>query len=348
VNPYLFIVGCPRSGTTLLQRLVDSHPQIAVTPETHWVPRWFYGKVGKGVTSDGLATKKLWRKLVKYPRFLELGIDAHEVRKMVRGGKRAPYDDFISKIYDLYGQARGKPIVGDKTPGYAREIPTLHLLWPSARFIHLIRDGRDVCLSILNWERAKSWEAGEGAARFRTWAQDPVGTAALWWQWHVGLAREAGAQLGDGLYYELRYESLVAAPTGECQALCEFLGVPYDGQMVLSYQQRALAGPCQDPKHPWMPVTVGLRDWQSQMPREAVQRFEAVAGTTLDELGYQRGAPCPLPQELEYADRARGWFALDAHDQRYSVPKTWSRAKAVSGCCASSPAGNLRRRADLP
>jgi hypothetical protein len=333
VNPYLFIVGCPRSGTTLLQRLVDAHPQIAVTPETHWIPRWFHGKVGKGVTSDGRATKKLLRKLVGYPRFLELGVDPRELKRMVKGGRQTTYDQFISRAYDLYGQQRGKPVVGDKTPGYARELPTLHLLWPSARFIHLIRDGRDVCLSILSWERAKSWEAGEGAARFRTWAEDPVGTAALWWEWHVRLAREAGKQLGSGLYYELRYESLVANPTHECQSLCEFLSVPYDEQMMLSYHERAMAGPGEDAKHPWMPITPGLRDWQSQMSHEAVERFEALAGTMLDELGYHRAVSHPRPAELAYADSARDWFAGDARQQRYSVPKTWLQAEAVSSSC---------------
>jgi hypothetical protein len=322
VNPYLFIVGCPRSGTTLLQRLVDSHPQMAVTPETHWIPRWFHKKPGKGLP-DGLVTKKFLRKLLDNPRFLELGIKLDEVAKPIAGGERIPYDRFISSLFDLYGQRRGKPIVGDKTPGYARELPTLHLLWPTARFVHLIRDGRDVCLSILNWERAKSWKTGEGAARFRTWQQDPVGTAALWWEWHVRLAREAGEQFGAGLYHELHYESLVARPRDECRALCEFLGVPYDDRMVQSYEERAMAGPGDDTKHPWMPITSGLRDWQSHMSPEAVEHFEAVAGAMLDELGYRRAAPRPRPQKVEYAAQARSCFAIDAHAQTYSVPKTW-------------------------
>jgi hypothetical protein len=327
-NPYFFIVGCPRSGTTLLQRLVDAHPQMAVTPETHWIPRWFHKRPGK--LQDGLVTKQFLRKLIAYPRFLELGIDPLELKKMIKGGKRVPYDHFISKVYDLYGQRWGKLIVGDKTPGYARELPTLHLLWPEARFVHLIRDGRDVCLSILNWERAKSWKVGEGAARFRTWAQDPVGTSALWWEWHVRLAREAGEHLGGGLYYELRYESLVAHPKDECRALCEFLGVPYDDHMVQSYQERAISCPGQDAKHPWMPITPGLRDWQSQMPPEAIERFEAVSRAMLDELGYQRATPRSWPEEVEYIARARDWFARDALAQRYSVPKTWLQAVAHS------------------
>jgi hypothetical protein len=322
MNPYLFIVGCPRSGTTLLQRLVDTHPQMAVTPETHWIPRWFHKKAAKGLTPDGLVTRKLLRKLLLYPRFLELGIRRKEIKGLIPRGGQVPYAHFVGGLFDLYGQRRGKPVVGDKTPGYARDLPLLHALWPAARFVHLIRDGRDVCLSILSWERARHWRAGEGAARFRGWGEDPVGTAALWWEWHVRLAREAGAEFGAGLYYELRYEALVARPVEECRTLCAFLGVSDDG-MVRSYEERARADPGQDARHPWMPITQGLRDWQSQMPPADVERFEAVAGTLLDELGYRRAAPRPRPEEVEYAARARDWFARDAHAQGYAVPQRW-------------------------
>jgi hypothetical protein len=77
-----------------------------------------------------------------------------------------------------------------------------------------------------------------------------------------------------------------------------------------------------------MPITSGLRNWQTQMSLEAVERFEAAAGTMLDELGYQRAVPSPRPEEREYAARARDWFARDAHAQRYPVPKTWAPANA--------------------
>jgi hypothetical protein len=270
-----------------------------------------------------LATKKFLRKLINHPRFLELGLDPYEIKRMIKGHQRASYDQLVSSLYDRYGQLRGKSIVGDKTPGYARELPILHFLWPAARFVHLIRDGRDVCLSVLNWQRAKNWKAGEGAARFRTWAEDPVGTSALWWEWHVRLAREAGKQLGGELYHELRYESLVARAVEECRTLCEFLGVAHDDRMLRSYQERAVSSRGRDAKHPWMPITTGLRDWRSQMRSEDVERFEAVAGAMLDELGYRRAAPNPPPTEMEQAARTRDWFARDALAQGYAVPEAW-------------------------
>src|SRR5216684_2083301 len=87
-NPYLFIVGCPRSGTTLLQRMVNAHPAIAITPESHWIAKF---------------PQKNWT----------------------------------------------------ETPEYARWIEVLHRLWPEARFVHLIRDGRDVAMSMREWVKLR-------------------------------------------------------------------------------------------------------------------------------------------------------------------------------------------------
>ena len=108
-----------------------------------------------------------------------------------------------------------------------RNIPTLQSFWSEARFVHLVRDSRDVCLSILIWKKAD-----RNAGRYATWTEDPVSTTALWWERKVRLGREGGASLGPELYHEVRYESLVARPAEECAGLCEFLDVPYDDAMV--------------------------------------------------------------------------------------------------------------------
>src|SRR5260370_3154585 len=72
-NPYVFIVGCPRSGTTLLQRIVNAHSQIAIMPESHWIPRLFDKR--KGLTPEGLVTPELIPHLLAQPDFAGLPID---------------------------------------------------------------------------------------------------------------------------------------------------------------------------------------------------------------------------------------------------------------------------------
>ncbi len=221
-NPYVFIVGCPRSGTTLLQRVVDAHPQIAITPESHWIPRCFEKR--RGLTPEGLVTPELIPRLLEDRRFADLHIGREELEALMGTGQPVSYSSFVTGIFDLYGKGQGKALVGDKTPGYVRWLRTLHALWPQARFVHLIRDGREVCLSTVNWPRAHQWKR-PGA--FATWKGDPVSTSALWWEWNVRLGRQAGHSLGPDLYYEIRYESLVNHPAEACAALCAFLGLPY-------------------------------------------------------------------------------------------------------------------------
>jgi hypothetical protein len=304
-NPYVFIVGCPRSGTTLLQRMVNAHPQIAITPETHWIPRLY--KKRSGLTVEGLVTPELISHLLELPKFTRLGIGREELVELMGEGQSVSYSTFVTGIFDLFGKGQGKALVGDKTPGYARNVGILNALWPRARFIHLIRDGRDVCLSIANWPKAHQKRPG----KFATWKEDPVSTTAFWWDFMVRVGREEGESLGPELYYEIRYESLVENPAEECTRLCGFLGLPYDGAMLRFHEGRTKESPSLDAKHAWLPVTRGLREWQSQMPPDDVERFEGVAGELLNELGYPRAFPHTRPGMLEGVARIRNLLKED-------------------------------------
>jgi hypothetical protein len=316
MNPFFFIVGCPRSGTTLLQRIMDAHSLIAVTPETHWIIRYFRKLTRKN--AEPWVTSKLIPKLVAYPRFLQLGVSREDLEQLLGPGERTPYQRFVTGIFDLYGRARTKPLVGDKTPGYARGIRELHHLWPDARFIHLIRDGRDVCLSAVSWNKP-----GKLLRRAPTWHQDPVATAALWWEWHVRMARETGRALDPHLNCELRYEALVADPAKACVQLCAFLGVPYDEAMLRFHENRTRFERGLDTKEAWLPVTAGLRDWRLQMSAEDVHRFELIAGDLLDELGYPRAGAQPYRGATARVSQLRQRFTADIRAQNLALPRHW-------------------------
>jgi len=297
-NPYVFIVGCPRSGTTLVQRMVNAHPDITITPESHWIPR-LYAKAW-ALTPEGSVKPKLIRRLLSHLKFARLKISPEEIAKLTGNGKPITYGDLVSLIFDLYGKRQGKSLVGDKTPDYVRSIEALHCLWPNARFVHVIRDGRDVSLSMMDWPKSRP-KPGD----FATWREDRVSTAAVWWELNVRLGQRAGRSIGDKLYYEVRYESLVNRPAEEGAALCKFLGVPYIDAMLRFHEVRAAFDPGLEARRAHLPVTPGLRDWSVQMPTQDSERFEAAAGGLLDELGYARAVPRPRPDMLEHAARIR-------------------------------------------
>jgi hypothetical protein len=319
MNPFVFVVGCARSGTTLLKRVLNAHSQIAITKETHWIPILYQQRTG--LTSEDLVTEELITKLLEDWRFSRLGIGRPELEQLLDSGASMTYARFVSGIFDLYGQGQGKPLVGDKTPIYGLEIDLLHRLWPGAKFVHLIRDGRDVCLSVRNWQRK---DGGTGLEEnFTTWIEDPVTTAAVWWKWRVRLAQEAGQALPPESYHELRYEEFVSHPEETCARLCAFLGVSYDEGMLRFHEGRTRQQPGFSSKRAWLPITPGLRNWRTQMPAEETERFEAAAGSLLDELGYTRAVPRLQTATVAYAARIRDLFSQEAAVRGRGLPRNW-------------------------
>jgi hypothetical protein len=317
LNPYVFIVGATRSGTTLLQRIVNAHSRIAIIHEAHWLPRLYEQRMG--VDGNGFVTADIVPRLLEHPRFGKFKIGRGELELLLANGQPPHYSEFVTRLFDLYGRRKGKALVGEKTPSYVRNISTLHTLWPEAKFVHLIRDGRDACLSMSGWKKV-----GRTVGRFAAWERDPVLATAFWWKWHVSLGREAGHRLGGGLYHELRYEALVVDPVAECQALCSFLGVPYEPAMLTYHEGRTKSDPRLDSKRAWLPITRGLRDWRSEMPAEAVERFEAAAGDLLEELGYGRARhDLSLESRNSAAEIRRALAAQLRARTGYPLPERW-------------------------
>jgi hypothetical protein len=326
MNPFVFIVGCPRSGTTLLGRMVDAHRDIAVIHEGRFVADWFERR--RGLTAGGTVTPELIDQLLEYRPFKNVRVGRDDLERLIGSENHAAYSSFVSAVFDLHGRAHGKRLVGDKTPHYVRSLPTLHALWPEARIVHLIRDGRDVSQSVLGW--GKVVERGGAVARFSAFAEDRVSTVALWWEWLVRLGREDGTALGPELYHEVRYEALVGEPAWECARLCDFLGVPYDERMLRFHEGRARDEPGLDAKKAWRPVTPGLRSWRSEMSEEDLERFEAAAGGLLNELGYERGIPDPRPDARAQAARIRSSFTSELRNRRHRRLPSWWRSPATS------------------
>jgi hypothetical protein len=305
-GPPLFVVGCGRSGSTLLRLMLDAHPELAVPGESHFIPEL------RRRFPDPIDPEVLTPALLRTPHFRHWKVAESTVWERVRAMQRPSFADVMAAAFLANADEHGATRWGDKTPIYVRSIPLLHALWPGARFVHLIRDGRDVALSY----------------RSLPWGPDTVWAAARKWRRDVTAGIRDGQPLGTDRYLEVRYEDLVADAKSALQTICAFADLPFDEAMLdpgARHQHPTLAPEEGRAFHARSQeeVAVGARDWRTQMSPDDVRHFEAVAGRLLDDLGYERRFPdVGVRERLEGAVRSG---ALDLRAATSDVRKRLGR-----------------------
>lgn len=199
-NRPIFIVGSPRSGTTLMRSILDAHPHI-------FCPAW---ETGLFVHMDALMNGDLLKVMkdegAKFPV------------------SRADLIDWVRRVaLDLIGQfgkQSGKQRWAEKTPAHVHHMELIHEVFPDAQFIHMIRCGSDVVKSLQNM----SWAPRRIRWSINTWVES------------VRVGREVGARLSAEQYTEVRYEKLLQEPQEVLKGLCEFLKEPFAAQMLEFHQ----------------------------------------------------------------------------------------------------------------
>lgn len=289
--PFPFLVGCGRSGTTLLRAMCDAHPDLAVPPESHFVvPLARYGR------ADGpLDVGSFVDHLYAQERFRLWELDRAAVAAEFDRSPPRSYADAVRAVFSLWAAGQGKQRYADKTPGYVLHIPLLARLFPEAVFVHLVRDGRDVASSFCDLG----------------WAET-VEQAALHWQLRVRRGQRAGHALPAHRYYELRYEDLVGDPEGSLRRLCEVIGLRFAPEMLEHHRHAAeVVRTTSHPgyhRHLVRPPTEGLRDWRRDLSAAEVARFELAAGNLLRQLGYELSGRRPSARaRIEVAAAQARW-----------------------------------------
>jgi hypothetical protein len=294
--PAPFIVGVGRSGTTLLRLMLDAHPDLAIPPETVFVPE-LIAAADAGADPDGLL--EFLRSTRRWP---DLQIPDSKMLERFRASPRLDGGGAARAMFALYAERQGKHRWGDKTPKYSLHMRELEDALPEARFVHLLRDGRDVALS---------------RARMVTGRGDPPPPAtrvARRWKRRIEEARELSRSVSH--YLEIRYEDLVTDTEPTLRRVCEFIELDWDPRMLeyhahagerLEEMQRALPAKDEDRD----PVSAGQRmqvhalaseppkrsrvaAWKTEMDASQQAGFERIAGDLLAELGYEVG---PAPAE---------------------------------------------------
>lgn len=283
----IFVIGCPRSGTTLLQLMLHAHERIAIPPETRFVLTSYRARNDFGDLREEANRRALAAAITRERRtlFYDLGLDAQEVTEEIAAGPPT-LGSALGTVFRAYARRFGKPRWGDKRPGYYEHLPALLRLFPSAQIVHLIRDGRDCVASL----------------KSMPWFQHDIYAAVATWVEAIDSGRRAARRLPPGTYAELRYERLVEDPAQYLAGLCEFLGEEYDPAMTEPHKIADIAVPKRKTWHAENREQVTQAragSWQERLEPGEVSLCEAVMGRRLRSLGYElSGAPRPPAAEL--------------------------------------------------
>jgi len=270
----LFIVGCPRSGTTWVQLLLAQHPDIATAPETqifayyldHLKRQWRHEQDGPGRARHGDAGLS---RLLSEADFLEL---CRRAAGLV-----------LEKIAEKRPNAA---VVAEKSPLHALEAEFIQRVFPDAYFLHVVRDPRDTAASLMSV--ARSW--GEG------WAPRNSIRAARLWRASVESARRVA---GNERYLEVRYETLRENPTEELHRIAAWLERPWDHQDVETAVQACEFSRLQKENGNAellpasnSPATFFRRGkvggWRDELSRSDVRVIEQICGALMEPLRYER------------------------------------------------------------
>ncbi|MFC4590515.1 sulfotransferase family protein [Sphaerisporangium corydalis] len=283
----IFVIGCPRSGTTLLQLMLHSHPRIAVPPETRFLLAAYLRRRAYGDMRDAENRRRLaeWIATDRATRFRELGVDrVTYVRRAVEGP--GSLGSVLGEAFRAYAERFGKPRWGDKRPAYVKHVGTLLRLFPDAQFVHLVRDGRDCVASLkeMPWFRLDVYHA------ISVWADS------------VDRGRRYARRLPAGSYHEMRYEDLTADPEAELTKLCEFIGEEFDPAMCDPRRVATVAVPARKVWHgnTHKDITrARVGSWATRLAPWEIALCEEVLGDRLQARGYElSGGPGASAEHL--------------------------------------------------
>jgi hypothetical protein len=221
----IFIIGCERSGTTLIRLILHSHPNIALPPQTKFLKKIYKRRLQWRNLANEANRIKLSHWFTdhfdNHTKLPDLGLEAGDIRKEIVSSATS-LGAAATGVFKLYSRKFNKPRWGDKRPYYIKYVKQLLALFPDAQIIHVVRDGRDCIASLMKMP----------------WWKKDLAYTILNWQEAIQEGKRANRSLPVEQFIEIRYEDFVSHPEKWARELCRFLGEKYNSDM-LKFQEIA-------------------------------------------------------------------------------------------------------------
>lgn len=277
VNQKIFLVGCPRSGTTLLQQMLNAHSQVAITPETHFMRLFWQKSNYYGNLAEDKNYSRLISDLVSLPEFTEMELHPDNFYQLAFQIHR-DYGNLFNLLLEQFAKLKKAQVVGEKTPHHLRYIEPIYKFFPSALFIHIIRDPR----AVVNSWRKVNWSSGTIIGDTKIWQED------------MRIINNLPTQIKSSLL-TVFYEKLVLESEKTLTKICSFIGVEFEPEMLNFHKiNTSLVNVEREPwkvnaKRPLNPELI--KYWQSELSVSMVLDIESVVWNDMIRLEYQLNNP---------------------------------------------------------
>lgn len=269
-----FIVGCGRSGTTLLQSVLMSHPDVAIPPETKFAAKFpAYTPALRNLSREATFRRAL-DTVIDDQRRKGIAFDESRFRELAAAAPRT-WDGLLLAVLAAFADHEGRPRVGEKSPAHTPLVGRLSESFPHAKFIHLIRDPRAVMLSRIR----AGFTAGALGAELPRWREA------------ADMHRDHAQRLGPSRYLLLRYEDLVTDLAPTVKSLCDFLDLDMRDEMLNPHKREAKGF---NPRSKdWMqntlkPVFTGSIDkWRTELTPTQIALVEHALRDEMARMGYE-------------------------------------------------------------
>jgi hypothetical protein len=298
-KPPVFIVGSPRSGTTLLRNLLGRHPSIAICGETRFFADIYKRRSFFGPLENLQNRQRLVEQYLSTARMQRLRVDLSALRQRLLE-EATSYPALLTTMMRYYSDFHGKERYGEKTPHHCFHTETLSDWYPGASIIHLVRDPRDVVASLQRM----------------SWAPKSILNNASIWLLFNRAAERSRHRPG---YLLVHYEKLVASPEPELARICGHIGEEWPAGLAVPTDPSA---PYSWPASARGAVTrERLQKWREQLSAQDVSLVERIAGDRLDYYGYERSG---RPASLATLVQGLAVAGFDTARRRVAqIPYTW-------------------------
>jgi Sulfotransferase family len=298
-KPPVFIVGSPRSGTTLLKNLLGRHPSIAICRETRFFADIYRRRAAFGPLENLQNRQRLVDQYLSTAQVKRLQVDLSGLRQRLLD-EATSYPALLATMMRYYADFHGKERYGEKTPHHSFCTEMLSDWYPGASIIHLVRDPRDVVASLQRMP----------------WAPKSILNNASMWLLFNRAAERSRHRPG---YLLVHYEKLVTSPDQELARICGHIGEEWPASLTVPTDPSAAYS---WPKSASGPVTrERLQKWKEQLSAKDVSLVERIAGARLEHYGYERSG---RPASLAAIIPALAVAGFDAARRRIAhIPYTW-------------------------